>query len=503
MWIASFLPQGPQNPETQNFLDLCLHLSPDVFVDASGTRVMVHLSSVVSYWQLGRVLSDPDNARHPFLQHLKLLREAQHRIQKSTDSARPPAFVLAPSPSLCAWGLEQEQNNPDLLVILNPLEIQKRFQELAPSSLETMLQDQLETKPELRKSWRRFLEDLEYLGIRNILSLKNLFQDPSLKKSCFERFPELAPLLQQRLILGSKDYSLQAYRPQEEMSAGFFPSLEDEMGSPSAQDLVLRIDEILRVWQLRLEARKSHLMGLEITLGFRRPFTRNRKTGRMETEITEHPLTLKFGQGLQSARDVTELVREKLLSMPPDEARLFVLPLESVRLQSLGIERLQDRQLSLFAQEHEASLEKWKLLLGRLQARSHKGLEISVGSFTANDTYWPEDSFLWNEWKGNELDETKSQPHTNPSFLEQPRRPLLFHEKPRLFQAALKSLDDFLIFLRERNSLHTLEHLTSPWGVRAESRYYARTGNKWIYWDDSQKKVFVQGYFEDVPLVAS
>ncbi|MEO5667895.1 MAG: hypothetical protein ABIR96_07550, partial [Bdellovibrionota bacterium] len=436
MWLTSFLPQGPQNPETQNFLDLCLHLSPDVFVDSSGTRVVVNLQTVVSYWQMGRVLSDPDNARHPFLQHLKLLREAQHRIQKSAESARPSAFVLAPSPSVAAWGLEQERSNSELLVILNPLEIQKRFQELAPASLTALLQDKLDSSSELAKSWRIFLEDLDYLGIRDILALKQLFQDPSLKKSCFERFPALAPLLMQRLILGSKDFSLQAHRPQDEMSAAFFPSLEDEMGSPSASDLVVRIDEILRVWQLRLEARKSHLLGLEITLGFRKPFTRNRKTGRMETEITEHPLELKFTQGLRDASEVTALVREKLLSMPPEESRLFVLPLESVRLFSMGIERLQDRQLSLFEQEHEASLEKWKILLGRLQARSHKGLEITVGSFEGADTYWPEDSFQWNEWKGNEIDD-KTQHHPNPTFLEQPRRPLLFHENPRPYRADL------------------------------------------------------------------
>jgi|GEM_PF-4427233 len=504
MWITSFLPQGPQNPETQNFLDLCLHLSPDVFVDRSGTRVLVNLQSVVSYWQMGRVLSDPDNARHPFLQHLKLLREAQHRIQKSADSARPSAFVLAPSPSLAAWGLEQERSNPDLLVILNPMEIQKRFQELAPASLTTLLQDRLDATPALLKSWRLFLEDLDYLGIRDILSLKKLFQDPSLKKSCFERFPDLAPLLMQRLILGAKDYSLQAHRPQEEMSAAFFPSLEDEMGSPSANDLVVRIDEILRVWQLRLEARKSQLRGLEITLGFRRPFTRNRLTGRMETEITEHPLELKFPQGLRDAREITDMVREKLLSMPPEESRLFVLPLESVRLHSLGIERIHDRQLSLFEQEHEASLEKWKLLLGRLQARSHKGLEISVGSFETGDTYWPEDTFLWNEWKGDELDAKRTtQPNTDSAFLEQPRRPLLFHEKPRPHRPDLKSLDDFLLFLKQKNSLHTLEHLSSPWGARTENRYYARSDNEWIFWDDARKRVFIQGYFEDVPLVAS
>ena len=502
MWIASFLPQSPSNPETQNFLDLCLHLSPDVFVDHSGTRVLVSLGSVVSYWQMGRVLSDPDNARHPFLQHLKLLREAQHQIQKSADSARPSAFVIAPSPSIAAWGLEQERTNTDLLCILNPIEIQKRFQELAPSSLASLIQDKLDTSAEMKKSWRRFLEDLEYLGIRDILSLKKLFQDPSLKKSCFERFPELAPLLLQRLILGAKDFSLQAHRPQEEMSASFFPSLEDEMGSPSASDIVVRIDEILRVWQLRLEARKAHLLGLEITLGFRRPFTRNRQTGRMETEITEHPLVIKFPQGLRGAADITLLVKEKLLSMPPEEARLFVLPLESVRLHSLGIERLHDRQLSLFAQEHEASLEKWKILLGRLQARSHKGLEISIGSFDAADTYWPEESFLWNEWKGNEIDE-KSNINTNPAFLEQPRRPLLLNERPQPFHPHLKSLDDFLIFLRQKNSLHTLEHLSSPWGERAENRYYARTENQWIYWDENRKRVFLQGYFEDVPLAAS
>jgi hypothetical protein len=502
MWIASFLPQSPQNPETQNFLDLCLHLSPDVFVDSSGTRVLVSLKSVASYWQMGRVLSDPDNARHPFLQHLKLLREAQHRVQKSVDSARPSAFVLAPSPSLAAWGLEQERGNPELLAILNPIEIQKRFQELAPASLETLIEDRLGAKSETRKSWRRFLEDLEYLGIRDILSLKTLFQDPSLKKSCFERFPELAPLLLDRLILGGKDFSLRAHRPQDEMSAAFFPSLEDEMGSPSAQDLVVRIDEILRVWQLRLEARKSHLLGLEITLGFRRPFTRNRKTGRMETEITEHPLTLKFPQGLRNAVDLKALVREKLLSMPPEEARLFVLPLESVRLHSLGIERLNERQLSLFEQEHEASLEKWKILLGRLQARSHRGLEVLIGSFEANDTYWPEESFLWNTWKGNELDET-TQPHPNPSFLEQPRRPLLFQEKPRPAYPHLKSLEDFLVFLRKENALHTLEHLTSAWGEEAQDRYYARTGNEWIFWDKRQHCAFIHGYFEEIPLAAS
>ena len=485
MWIASFLPQGIPNPETQNLLDLCLHLSPDVFIDPSGTRVLVNLQSVTGYWQMGCVLSDPDNARHPFLQHLKLLREAQQRISKSNDSARPSAFVLAPSPSLAAWGLEQERRNPKLLVILNPLEIQRRFQELAPSTLSLLLEDKLAKSAELSKSWRDFQGDLKYLGIRNILALKELFQDPLLRRSCFDRFPILAPLLSQRLIMMSKDYSLEAHRPQKEMSAAFFPRCEVEGRSALASDLVSRFDEILRVWQLRLEARKSHLLGLEVILGFRKPLIRNRNTGLMESDFTEHPLELDFPEGLRSASEITQRLREKLLELTPEEARLFIFPLESVEIYSSGIERLNDRQLNLFAQITETNLEKWKDLIG-------PGLEESEAS--------PHPS-LWNDWKGNESHDDNLDAHRPAkqrkaaelaTLPEQSRRPFHAPLPTKFTRSSFESLDDFILFLREKNCLHTLQHVSSPWGAYPENRYYARVGSEALYWDENLKRVCLQ-----------
>lgn len=550
MWLASFIPET-QNPNaqntsvSQNFLDLCLHLSPDVFLEKypskslgekSGQKVFIHLTSVAQYWQLSKVLTHPEKHRHPFLQHLQVLRDLNNEIHhlnsrdsgyhsSSQNSARQDfvsrsrvcPFVLAPTPSLAAWALELEHKrtqastlSPQLLRIYNPMEIQKEFQQLSPSELSPLLEDQFQSQKSLRTHWQQFLEDLDYLGIRNILNLKALFQDASLKKQCFERFPELSPLLLQRLVLASKDYSLKAYAPEDVLTSSFYPGLEDALSSPSEQDLLCRIEDILRIWQLRLEARRSLLKGIELRLGFLRPLRQSLSKSPSQsgaTEIYEHLIEIRFPHGLKQAGDITSLIREKLQHLPPSENQLFNLPLEKVELRSLGVERICDKQLSLFEQNREENLEKWRLLVGRLQSRSQHNIEISVGSFELAESYWPEESFLWSEWKGEHFNEKTSHPTTQSSskssLLEQPRRPLLFLEKPERLELGLRSFDEFLLYLRQKKALLSLEHICSPYGAqkdgRVESRYYARVGSQWIFWDEHKKCCFLQGYFEEIP----
>jgi hypothetical protein len=198
MWLTSLVPQAFGHPETQRFLNLCFYLSPDVFTDKVGTHVFLRFASPSPH------LNSPhSNTEYLLHEQLRFLRH-------------PYPFVLCPSPTLGKWVLSQEQAPSQILSVYNSLEIQKKFQQFKPDTLDVLLSDLFYKNKNAQKQWEIFIKDLRYFDVRNILELKALLRDPELKKQFFNQFPVILPTLYQRLILGTQDhFLLQPYLPQK------------------------------------------------------------------------------------------------------------------------------------------------------------------------------------------------------------------------------------------------------------------------------------------------
>src|SRR5690606_20935898 len=99
------------------------------------------------------------NNKHPFVKHLQTL----HGLKDAANKRYP--FVLAPSPSLAAWALNEEKRNlkgnssekttdkshKAVLKIYNLMEIQKHFQKAPTESLEVLISDHLQKDKCLKK----------------------------------------------------------------------------------------------------------------------------------------------------------------------------------------------------------------------------------------------------------------------------------------------------------------------------------------------------------------
>jgi len=497
-----------------SFLDLCLYLGPEVFLDRTREHVFIPLASVASYWQLSKVLAAPANPRHPFIKHLE-------ELAKFFDP-NTTKFVMAPSPSIAAWGLKYAPSRHTLNVLSN-IDLQGLFQKAPMEDVECIFADQLSKNSSLKTAWFQMIEAMEEVGVRSILQLKGIFQDMDARKSFYTRFPELAPMIHRRLILSAQDFSLQSYTPAPVMEHSFHPALEEALSSDSSQDLLLRIESLLRSWQLRLESRKSIFRKIEITLTI--PQVVSQRSGRTYTTLYHHPIQIEFPRGLRDAAKIFELVREKFQTFSKNENDLFDQVIESVRIQAKNIERLDEKQLSLFEHEAEDNFEKWKLLLARIQMRSKEGREVQVGVFEAADSYWPEESFEWKEWTGDNVMHISSatsfsspsslrESHFPPGsaedsslkrkerYLFQPPRPMLFLEEPEHLSVKADKLEDYIDFLKDHNALSSLESLASPinflWGQHNQVRYYARIEDQWVYWDACSKRIYLHGYFEAI-----
>lgn len=355
MWLACFIPQPQHQPSNQTFLDLCFHFSSEVFIQ--GHSIFIKLSPTTSkYWRLNELLSQPANNKHPILQHLHLL--------NSFVTSSKTSFVMAASPSHAAMALKQNnQNESSLLNVYSPIEIQKLFLSLNPKSLETLLEDQFIKKPSLMKSWRLFLEDLSYLGIRNILEVKTLFQEAGLRLQFVRRFPNIVPILIRRLILLSQDYSLTLLTPSSYLFENI-PLESNRHTCPSENELLKQIENILWSWQLRLESRNSIVKDLELKLSF---------------SECDYTFEFKFPEGLRRMADILPLIQEKLQNLSTAELRLFSLPLLNAELSSGILENPYKNQLHLFDQKAEVHSSHMRLLN---QSPSRQMINNSINSST-------------------------------------------------------------------------------------------------------------------------
>lgn len=516
--------QSDERELKESFLDLCMHISPEVFLDKTEEYVFIPLTSVSSYWQLAKVVATPDNPQHPFVKHLECLAE---RVEGESF------FVMAPSPALAYWALKslslkpQKSRSRTVLKVVTHVELQQLFQKQTLASLSLLIKDKLEGSHSLYAEWSEACETLEEMNIRSALQLKSIFQNIDSRKDFYARFPEIASLLHKRLILAQTGFSLHAYNPDPIIEHRFYPALEEALSSDASQDLLMRVEEMLRVWQLRLESRKSQFRALEITLKIQQERSYKRSNKHPYSEQTreafapsfyEHTFQVDFPRGLRNSQHIQELVREKFTSMPQSEQRVFDAPIEEVHIKAKKLERVSEYQLSLFDGDAEENLEKWALLLGKIQLRSKPSSLVQVGSFEAADSYWPENSFTWRPWsnKGingetNKVEKKSAQKNKSEMerYLFQPKRPMLLLEEAKPTDFRAENLEDYIDYLAENNALESLESLSSPRNYDVDSlsaynpqedstRYYARLENKWIFWDSKQKKVFLHGHFEEV-----
>jgi hypothetical protein len=454
MWLAS--RQIPAHDE-DSFLDRLLELAPDVYRGPRGSA-LVSLVGTAHYWLLTDLLAQDAPASHPFKERIKsLARDYGSR------------FTLAPTPAFAFWAAHTLPTEAALHA-WDKDSIRRDFARAPIASFRELVADLEDESTRHRQDADAVAERMDDLGLRRLSDLEELRSKPDTAREVHARFGSLGKTLLERLK-GSERFHMKRHEPSPVFFREFHPEIEKSMGVEGADDLFGRLREILESWQLRLEARKSSIKGLEVAFQLGTSL-RSEKTPDTRIERLEFPSPLK------EAAHIHKLIQEKCLKS--EGARFFEMPIERVFLRSLGIEGARERQLNLFDTRIEDSDESWSLLVGRLLARSTERSPVTVGRFEAGASYTPEASVIWKPWKPGET-LIKVEKH--------PPRPQTLLPVPKKLDLPARSEGTFCAWVADKRALGSLERI-------GEDRLYARVDEQWIFWCARRKRVFLHGLFE-------
>lgn len=493
MWILSKIPQNISASEHESLMDLSLSLSPHSAC-LDGRYLLVSLHSLTRYWNLSQLPAALEPHEGVKNLNVGVSRQSHPLLDKLRHFARRYQlnFVAAHTAPAALWAVEHLAPKHPLLSHYTQQEWVEAISPHTLKSSTTLLEDFLLRKPHLKAELAYFIELGRDLGIRNFSDLAPFLSNHAQREGLVTRFgPAIEKLL--RRLSGADDVELTWYEPRPYFEDRFSPQLESFMSSELSEKLtsLQRIQQIFCDWGDRLSARRSVLSGFQVTVTVSR-------------RQTEHALIINFARPTRESQSFYDLFLEKWLALCSDTqntASLLEDEITEVHLKSLKLEHDHDRQLNLFDPHREELDEKWNVLVGQLRVKANNNVQI--GGYRAFESFYPENSIEWVEWE-----EWSRLPP--PPVMDHPRRPVLLLNKPCEISETshIKNEEDFMTFIASKNALMSLEKLRDPWrsgklkasAVHFEEdvceRSYSRVDGQWLFWDHSQKKVFLHGHFE-------
>lgn len=442
--------------------DRLLALSPEIVEEPVTQTLLIPLARVSAYWNLAALWDRPEEAaRHPF-----------YALLKDLNDEFDLRFVVAPTAPWALW-VHHHAAKPLLLNHVDADAFREDALSSSPARLAELAPDLL-SSPEARARFDYFVDSCAELGI---LSSRKLLELPT--ESLSERFgPGILRILKR--LRGHDELHVEAYVPSLTLSKTFHPAFEKAIASDDEPDLLSRLQTTLVSWEQRLEARRSLLRGLRLTV-------------RSEHRDHAEAFFVTLPRASRNASALFEILREKWFALAGRTSaghdETFEDHIAELTIESLGLEPENDHQLDLFDPHKMAREEAWSTLLARLQARSTQRAPVHAGHWLPVESYLPERAFEWVE---------AGAAGRVPFLQDHPARPLhLFKTPQRIEEPTVQSEEEFLKWVEGRSALKTLERLSDIWDFdcRRSERSYARVENQWVFWDHVRSQLYVHGHF--------
>lgn len=470
MWLITKIP--PKAQSLEHIADLMLSISPQITVFQS--HILIDLRRLHRYWQLGSLVKnfDPESISTNTHALIKRLMEWHRRFDM--------CFLLAPTAASGFLIYQNKNASRHPIDVLDPEDYLTRLQSKTVTDGAPLVADLLQKDPRLSTQLMHINEFLVDMQLHRLTTLLEISKDP-LKRSAFvERMGSLMDVFFKRLNL-HRDFELPLYEAPKILNDIFYPEMERHL-SLSETPVLDRVREILDSWEERLGYRRAAIKGLDLHVISARQRQSYSFPVRLPKATRDAGMLFKV---------VSELWHQKSQHPTTQDFEFFEDDIASIRLSSHRLEELHSKQLNLFDPGREDSDEQWNSLIAQLKLRARRDAEVWVGRFNPKESFVPEHAIAWVDW------EDETAPHD--PIADHPARPTLLFKVPQpLPEIRVADESSFLHYVASQQGNLLCERIRDPWieGAQALERSYARIGSRWVFWDNTRKKVFLHGYFE-------